>query len=137
MDINQVRELHTEADRQWDKRRRKLTSDDIKEIIRKSGHKVENEDTPFGDVPSAQPPARPFHVATKMMLQDASTQMNEHQHEVTPVVMPQHQPKAVIQPKQTAPQEAGYFRAVIGDRHYGQKKGKPVSHIDKLNRLLW
>ena len=111
---------------------RKLTTQDIKEIIRKSKHEPVDNEEPYADVPTAQPFSRPFQEAARSQIQDASVQYGERASAVD-------RPLRVIIRERVPPPPVkgeGYMRAVIGDKHYGSK-GKPKSRIDILNRMLW
>jgi hypothetical protein len=111
---------------------RKLTTEEIKEIIRNAKHEPVDNEAPYADVPAAQPYSRPFREATREQILDASVNYGDRRVEterpVGVVIHPKAQPRYV--------QGESYMRAVIGDRHYGSK-GKPRSRIDILNKMLW
>ena len=89
--------------------RKKLTTEDVKRIIRESRVKKEypgDDDAPYADVPSAQEPARPFTPASRDQLQDASVRYGNRRDELSTSAPP-------VQPK--PPQRgSAYVRAVLG-----------------------
>jgi hypothetical protein len=102
---------------------RKLTTEDIKRIIRESrSHPAKDEDTPYADVPSAQPPSQPFTPATHRQLESASVEYGNRNDETTVIV-------SGMQPQPS--RFNGYIRSVLG---VGNMKEKP---IDRLSKALW
>jgi len=97
----------------------KLTTQEIKDIIKKtSSHPAADEDTPYADVPDAQPPARPFTPATHERLQEASVQYGEQRQEIQPSYGTVRKQPAI------RVNGAGYLRAVIGSENSTPSLGK-------------
>jgi len=119
--------------------KRKLTTEEVKEIIRKSSKNQQDDEAPYADVPSAQPPFRPFYAAPRVVREDAAVGMGRG--ETTNVIVVQQPEQRFVQrePRMSdLVSGEGYMRAVMGNGMFNKgKKAKPVRPVDRINRVLW